>query len=163
MNKKYEYDIERIVKGLFYAYPMANFIALNSTLSQINQNDWRDSWYFIGFDEEPIYKEIEGYPKWVADESISLARYEWGLFTLHISSRGYSYRGAPLQHNFIDFASSRTLCWKRGENDEIIQLVADEIEVKDAGDGVVKSFADGISESLKQHIDIGITMTKNEY
>lgn len=124
-------DIEVVVFSLFQAYPNVNYIALNTGLTSLNQDEWTDHWYFIGFDEPPVYKLLDGYPAWVANEDIETGEDEWGLFFLHISSKSHYFNDAPIQTDPYEYVSPRFLCWRREAEDGITQLYTDEIEIED--------------------------------
>lgn len=141
-------DVENVVFNLFKAYPNANYIALNTALSLHNQETWKDHWYFIGFSDMPVYQELDGYPEWVADESIHFSENEWGLFFLHISSKDHEYRGVPIQKSRDDFASPRYFCWKKNDDDTLTQFVSEEIEPVDDSKEFMKNFKDMIDTTL---------------
>lgn len=106
-------DIENIVLGLFKAFPQVEYIALNTGLSYISQDTWKDNWYFIGFTEQPFYQLLDGYPAWVASPEVVRGDLEWGKFFLHVSSKDIEYRGELIQTSKTDFASPRLFCWQR--------------------------------------------------
>lgn len=146
--KPVKIDVENVVVSLFQAYPNANYIALNTALSLHNQETWRDHWYFIGFVDQPVYQELDGYPEWVANEGIHLSEEEWGLFFLHISSKDHEFRGIPIQQSRDDFASPRFFCWKRNEDDTVTQLISEEIEPADDSTEFNANFKDMIDSTL---------------
>ena len=124
-------DIENVVLHLFEAYPNANYIALNTGLTFSNQEFWDSHWYFVGFEDMPVYKGFEGYPAWVASDDVELLDDEWGLFFLHISSKDHEFRGVPIQKTKYDFASPRFFCWKRCDDGKIQEIISEEIEGED--------------------------------
>jgi hypothetical protein len=141
-------DVENVASCLMKAYPNVNYVALNTALTVNNENSWRDHWYFIGFEKEPVYQELDGYPEWVADESIHTGDKEWGIFFMHISSKGHEFRGVPIQASRTDFASSRLFCWKREADGTMTQLIADEPEVVDDSEEFNRNFRDMLESTL---------------
>ena len=145
----FEIDVENVALHLLQAYPNANYVALNTGLTVANQNQWKDHWYFIGFVDEPVYKELDGYPAWVARKDINFSEEEWGLFFLHISSKDHVYRGVPIQKSPVDFASPRFFCWKiNPDRASLMQIVTEEIEPVDDSKEFNANFKDMIESTL---------------
>ena len=149
-------DVEVVVSHLFSSFPDAKYIALNPGLKTSNAETWEDSWYFIGFDEPPVYKNLDGAPAWVANESIMFSEEEWGLFYLHLSSNGLEFRGEPIQKSRYDFASPRLFCWELQDDGTIQQLYADELDEPDDSKETVEAFKtflqDGIYKPLQDFL-----------
>lgn len=136
-------DVEQVAFHLLKAYPTANYVALNTGLTANNQNEWKDHWYFIGFEDEPVYKLLDGWPAWVANDSIDYSDDEWGLFFLHISSKDHVFRGIPIQASPTEIASPRWFCWKLNPDGEsLTQIIADEIVIEDKSHEFKKTFKD---------------------
>lgn len=143
-------DVENVAACLFRAYPSANYIALNTALTLRNQSAWRDHWYFVGFADMPVYQDLDGFPEWVANSGIRRSEDEWGLFFLHVSSKGHEYRGEPIQRSRDDYASPRHFCWRRNPDGTMTQLVSDELKPTLTMDAVKDDFMDMVSSMVVQ-------------
>lgn len=125
-------DIENLIIHLMKAYPTARYVALNAAITIHNQDVWKDHWYFVGFSDEPVYQEMDGYPYWVANEDIHISDDEWGLFFMHVTSKDLVYRDVKIQESPYDFASPRYFCWKLNEDGETLtQIISEELPVLD--------------------------------
>lgn len=146
-------EVEDVAKHLLQAYPNVYYVALNPAITLANQDAWKDHWYFVGFETQPFYQFLDGYPAWVAREDIHLPDDEWGVFFMHVSSQNHYYEGIPIQQDPYDFASPRFFCWRKNPDHSVTQIYADELDFSESdGKTLVHGFDDLIQNVFMSRI-----------
>ena len=85
-----------------------------------------------------MFQVFDGYPAWVANESILTAEQEWGKWFFHFSSKDVFFRDYPLQVSKHEFISPRWFCWHllNEETGEFEHFYTEDIDLSqyDVGD-----------------------------
>lgn len=121
------YDIKKILKGLFFAYPNVNYIAINPGMTSINESNWNDTWYMVGFEKKPVLSYVDDYLKWVDSEETTTGDDEIGVFFLHFCSFGYYIDNELLQLSRTEFMNPIDLCFTLNKNGDIVKCKAEKI------------------------------------
>ena len=119
------FDVKRILKGLFFAYPNVNYIALNPAITSSNESQWKKNWYMVGFEEKPSLAIIDNYLKWVMTENITDSDEELGIFVLSFISEGYFVDDKLIQQSDSEFMNPEDLCFTLDDSGNIVNFKAE--------------------------------------